>query len=163
MKKLFLDLDGTIAKFNSKRNALERFKIEKGFFRSLKPFKNVNIINEMIINNTNVEIYVISASPNEQADNDKREWLKEYLPNLTDEKICFCRLGYNKAKAIKEQLNIIINNECYLLDDYTNNLIEWKESRGIGIKRITSLANNSTKKWKGLQIKDLKQLEKLFV
>ena len=28
MIKLFLDMDGTLAKFNSKRNALERFENE---------------------------------------------------------------------------------------------------------------------------------------
>ena len=31
MKKIFLDLDGTLAKFNV-RNALQRFATEKGFF-----------------------------------------------------------------------------------------------------------------------------------
>ena len=47
MIKLFLDLDGTLAKFNSKKNALERFDKEQGFFASLKPFKNINVINEL--------------------------------------------------------------------------------------------------------------------
>lgn len=161
-KRLFLDMDGTIAMFNSKRNALERFDKEKGFFSSLKPFVNVNVINEMIINNNNVEIFIISASPNEQADIDKLTWLNTYLPNLSKENICFCRLGQNKAKVIKEQLNIDIDNNCYLLDDYTKNLIEWNNSKGIGIKRLTSLADNSRKLWKGLSIKDLKQLITLF-
>ena len=47
-KRLFLDMDGTLAMFNSKRNALKRFDNEKGFFSSLKPFVNINVINEMI-------------------------------------------------------------------------------------------------------------------
>ncbi len=63
MKKIFLDMDGTIAKFNSKKNALNRFKTEKGFFASLKPFANINSINE-IIQCGNAEIFIISASPN---------------------------------------------------------------------------------------------------
>ena len=162
MKKLFLDMDGTIAKFNSKRNALKRFDNEKGFFSSLKPFANVDIINKMILNNSNVEIFIISASPNEQADLDKLTWLNTYLPNLPKSNICFCRLGQNKAKVIKEQLNIEIDNNCYLLDDYTKNLIEWNNCKGIGIKRLTSLADNSRKIWKGLSIKNLNQLITLF-
>lgn len=162
-KKLFLDMDGTLAKFNSKRNALERFKTEKGFFYNLKPFKNIELINEMVLNNkSSLDIYIISASPNEQADKDKRQWIKKYLSNIEDKNICFCRLGKNKAKEIKEQLNIIIDNNCYLLDDYSNNLFEWKQANGIGIKRLTSLANNSTKKWKGFCIRDLKDLQKIF-
>lgn len=161
-KKLFLDMDGTIAKFNSKRNAIQRFDKEKGFFLSLKPFKYIETINQMIIENQ-IDVFIVSASPNPQADTEKRTWLKTYLPNLSQSNICFCRIGTNKAKAIKEQLNINIDNNCYLLDDYTKNLIEWNNNNGIGIKRITSLADNSRKTWKGLQIKSLKQLSSFLL
>jgi 5'(3')-deoxyribonucleotidase len=155
-------MDGTIAKFNSKRNALARFDNEVGFFSSLKPFAHLDSINSMIQNNE-VEVYVISASPNEQADKDKMTWLKKYLPTLKESNVCFCRLGQNKAQEIKKQLNITIDSNCYLLDDYTKNLIEWKDNKGIGIKRLTSLADNSTKRWTGLNIKDLNQLSTLLI
>jgi 5'(3')-deoxyribonucleotidase len=160
-KKLFLDLDGTIAKFNSKRNALARFDNEVGFFLSLKPFAHLDSIDAMIQQNK-IEIFVISASPNEQADKDKMQWLKNNLPSLKESNICFCRLGQNKAQEIKRQLNITIDSSCYLLDDYTKNLTEWNNCNGIGIKRLTSLADNSTKQWKGLAIKDLRQLATLL-
>ena len=164
MIKLFLDMDGTIAKFNSKRNAIQRFTNEKGFFKSLKPFKYIEVIDNLIKNKSNnqLEIFIISASPNENADAEKREWLRAYLPSLSATNICFCRIGTNKAKAIKEQLNIDIDKDCYLLDDYTNNLIEWNNSNGIGIKRLTSKANNSRKIWKGLTIRSLKELQTMF-
>ena len=161
MKKLFLDMDGTLAMFNSKKNALKRFDNEKGFFTSLKPFVNIDTINQLVDNNV-VEVFIISASPNEQADFDKKQWINTYLPSVKPENICFCRLGQNKAQIIKEQLNIDIDNNCYLLDDYTKNLIEWNNSNGIGIKRLTSLANNSRKIWKGLSIRNLNQLTTLF-
>ena len=154
-------MDGTIAKFNSKKNALNRFASEKGFFASLKPFKYIEAINELI-KSEKVEVFIISASPNEQADTDKMLWLETHLPNLQKSNICFCRIGTNKAKEIKQQLNIDIDNNCYLLDDYTKNLIDWNNNQGIGIKRLTSLADNSTKQWKGLSIKDLRQLIDLF-
>ena len=41
MKRLFIDLDGTIAKFNVK-NALERFDKEKGFFANLGAYVGVD-------------------------------------------------------------------------------------------------------------------------
>jgi 5'(3')-deoxyribonucleotidase len=116
-----------------------------------------------MIQNNEVEVYVISASPNEQADKDKMTWLKKYLPTLKESNVCFCRLGQNKAQEIKKQLNITIDSNCYLLDDYTKNLIEWKDNKGIGIKRLTSLADNSTKRWTGLNIKDLNQLSTLLI
>lgn len=161
MLKLFLDLDGTLAKFNSKKNALKRFDNEKGFFSSLKPYKNIEVINELATCG-NVEVYVISATPNEQADQDKMIWIKTYLNQIKQENICFCRLNENKAKVIKNKLNIEIDKECILLDDYTKNLIEWKNLNGIGIKRLTSKADNSRKIWKDYSIKNLNQLPQVL-
>jgi 5'(3')-deoxyribonucleotidase len=161
MIKLFLDLDGTLAKFNSKKNALQRFDNEKGFFSSLKPYKYIEEINK-IATSGNVEVYIISATPNEQADLDKMIWIKTYLKDIKQENICFCRLNENKAKVINNKLNITIDKECVLLDDYTKNLIEWNNLNGIGIKRLTSLANNKSKKWKGLTLKDLRKLNSML-
>lgn len=160
MIKLFLDMDGTLAKFNSKRNALERFDKEQGFFSSLKPYKYIEFVNELATRD-NVKVFVISATPNEQADKDKMIWLEKYLPNIDKENICFCRIGTNKAKEIKRQLNIDIDKSCLLLDDYTNNLVEWTKANGIGIKRLTTIADNSTKKWKGYCLKDLRYLAEM--
>ena len=58
---------------------------------------------------------------------------------------------------------MVINNNCYLLDDYTKNLIEWESLGGTGIKRLTSVADNSRKLWQGLEIKSLLELNKLFI
>lgn len=44
--KIFLDLDGTLARFNT-RNALNRFKSVEGFFLNLLPYKNIGTINEL--------------------------------------------------------------------------------------------------------------------
>lgn len=162
MINLFLDLDGTLAKFNSKRNALKRFDNEIGFFANLKPYKYIEFVNELATKE-NVNVYIISATPNEQADKDKLIWIKKYLNQINEKNICFCRLNENKAKVIKDKLNITIDNNCLLLDDYTKNLIEWQNFNGIGIKRITSKADNSTKKWQGLCLKDLRQLSSLIM
>ena len=43
MKKIFLDLDGTLAKFNVK-NALKRFDNEIGFFAKLGAYKGIEEI-----------------------------------------------------------------------------------------------------------------------
>ncbi len=155
MIKIFLDLDGTLAKFNVK-NALERFDKEEGFFAKLKAYKNIEIVNELAKTNS---LFIISASPNEQADKDKMIWLEKYLPNINIENITICRLGQNKAQIIQNKYNITINEQCYLLDDYTKNLNEWENFGGKGIKRITFVSDNSTKKWKGLTLKDLKELK----
>lgn len=154
MKKIFLDLDGTLAKFNVK-NALARFAVEKGFFERLGAYKGIETINEMAKAGN---VYIISASPNVQADNDKMKWIAKYLFNIPLKNIVICRVGENKAEIIKSQLNIMIDKTTVLLDDYTKNLVEWESAGGVGIKRLTSVADNSTGKWKGLAIRQLKEL-----
>lgn len=159
MIKLFIDLDGTVAKFNV-RNALERFDKEVGFFAKLGAYKGIEILNTLALSN---QVFVISASPNEQADKDKRTWLDKYLPNIKSENITLCRLGENKAQIIENKYNIKIDNQCYLLDDFSKNLFEWVACGGVGIKRLTSVADNSTGKWKGLAIKNLVELAEVLV
>lgn len=154
MKKIFLDLDGTLAKFNVK-NALQRFDKEKGFFANLGAYKGIEKINEMAKNGN---IYVISASPNEQADIDKIKWVMKYLPNLNILNVVICRCGENKAEVLKNKYNLTLNKECYLLDDYTKNLNEWEQAGGKGIKRLTTVADNSRGLWKGLAIRRLCEL-----
>lgn len=146
---------GTLARFNVK-NALQRFATEKGFFANLKAYKNIEEINELAKGGN---VYIISASPNVQADEDKIEWVCKYLPNinlLTN--VLICRCGDNKAEYLKSK-GLTIDNESYLLDDYTKNLVEWESAGGVGIKRLTKVADNSTGKWKGLAIRNLNQLK----
>jgi len=159
MTRIFLDLDGTLARFNV-RNALERFDKEVGFFANLLAYKGIEVINELALTN---QLFIISASPNEQADNDKLIWLEKYLPNIKQENITLCRLGQNKAQIIQSKYNIVINEECYLLDDYTKNLNEWESFGGKGIKRITTVSDNSTKKWKGLELRHLFELAEILI
>lgn len=154
MNKIFLDLDGTLARFNVP-NALERFDKEEGFFANLLAYKGIEIVNELAKNNN---LFIISASPNEQADKDKMIWLTKYLPNINVENITICRLGQNKAKIIQDKYNITINKQCYLLDDYTKNLNEWESVGGVGIKRLTTVSDNSRKLWKGQTLKQLNEL-----
>ena len=120
MKKIFIDLDGTIARFNV-RNALKRFDNEKGFFSKLLAYKGIEVVNELAKKGN---IYIISASPNTQADIDKMQWIGKYLPNIPKANITICRLGENKAKIIENKYLIKIDSNCLLLDDYTKNLIE---------------------------------------
>lgn len=156
--KLFLDLDGTLAQFNV-RNALKRFDKEQGFFANLKAYKYIELVNTLALEQ---DLFIISASPNEQADNDKMFWLDKHLPNIKKENITLCRIGENKGIILQNKYNITIDRTCYLLDDYTKNLVEWEQLGGTGVKRLTSVADNSRKLWKGLQVKSLLELSKLF-
>lgn len=160
MIRLFLDLDGTLAKFNVP-NALKRFAIEDKFFYNLKPYKNINYINRLA-HQDNIKVYIISASPNIKADIDKKEWIQEYLPTVSSSRVVICRVGENKAEVIKNRLGFSLDKDCILLDDYTKNLTEWESAGGCGIKRLTSVADNSTGKWKGDTLTDLRNIAQVL-
>ena len=112
---IYCDMDGVLANFARKVRAVERFENEKGFFKNLAPIKtNVESIKLLIENDYNV--YILSASPNESADNDKLEWLKKYLPMIKNENIILMRNWQNKADFVKT------NENNLLFDDYMKNV-----------------------------------------
>lgn len=153
MKKLVFDMDGVLANFNVK-DAVNRFDKEKGFFYNLEPlYNNYKVVNELI--NKGVNVYILSASPNKQADKDKRLWLNKYIPNLKKSHIILCRNGQNKAEFIKDIKNSI------LIDDYTFNLINWNNYGGRCYKYING-HNNIKKIHKNYNIKELKNFNKLL-
>lgn len=126
-KKLnvYVDMDGVIADFNNEPNAIERFKIEPNFFRTLKPINKFGF--EQLLNRKDINLFVLTASPNKQADKDKRAWLKYYYPKLKKSHIIMCRLGQNKADFMKTKTGI-------LLDDYGKNCSKWRERGNVAIK-----------------------------
>ena len=71
---VYCDMDGVIADFEGQKNALERFQTEKGFFKQLTPINKEGF--QALLNNPYINLYILSASPNKQADRDKIEWLK---------------------------------------------------------------------------------------
>lgn len=153
-KKIFLDMDGTLARFNVP-NAIERFKEEVGFFENLKAYVGIERVNELARGGN---VYIMSASPNIRADIEKFKWIQRHLPDMPRENIIFCRVGENKAEIIKNKYNIDINSNCILLDDYTKNLEQWEQVGGTGIKRITTASDNSRKLWKGATLKSLRNI-----
>lgn len=146
-------MDGVLANFNEP-NALTRFQTEKGFFANLKPIKNNYLIVSKLIE-MGVNVYILSASPNKQADNDKRKWLKRYIPNLKSNRIIFCRNGENKADFIRDI------KKSTLIDDFTTNCIQWTLKGGVAYKYINDI-NNKTKRHKEYNIFELKNFENLI-
>ena len=126
MKKIYYcDMDGVLANFGAEPNALERFAVEKGFFKNLQPIvENVQALEELSQNNT---IYILSASPNKQADKDKRAWIRQHLPFVKAYNVIICRNGENKADYMKTKKGI-------LFDDYGKNCREWQAKGNISYK-----------------------------
>ena len=166
MKKtinLFVDMDGTIAKFYYKKNCLEKM-YEQGYFAKLPFYSMAMRLNDFAKKDTCVNVYILSAcidSP--YCEQEKVEWLLKYMSNICPTHFIFTKVGESKvlkAKSVVENFNESIN---ILLDDYTYNLEIWQEHSPLcmGIKFLNGI-NDTTKAWQGERVKTFGQLETIL-
>lgn len=132
--RLFIDLDGTVARFyDASPNYLEEM-YEKGYFRNLQPYENMTEgIKLFMEQHKDVEVFALSAKVNGEppyCEAEKQEWLDEYLPEIDREHRLFTEIGHNKAEYIPNG----ISNTDVLYDDYNKNLIDWENSGGVALK-----------------------------
>ena len=156
--KLFVDMDGTIAKFYHTPNYLEKM-YEPGYFVNLKPYAILKTIKQLA-SKSNIEVFVLSACvQSEYCKLEKVAWLDKYLPEVDFEHRILIDVGENKADFIDYDVDTI----NVLLDDYSRNIYEWNEYDfdNIGIKFVNGI-NDKTNKQYNLKVRNGKQLEKLL-
>lgn len=130
MKKIIIycDMDGVLADFDKVPNAVARYKDEQGFFYNLEPIPaNVNAIKQLI--KQGYQVKILSKSPHENADNDKRLWLEKHLPEMKKENMIFARPEQKKIDFVNE----FEKSFSLLLDDYSKNIDEWREQDGLAL------------------------------
>lgn len=132
-KRIFIDMDGTVARFHDEPMYLERM-FEKDFFKDLKPFENLTeALQSYSTEYPNHELYILSAAVNGEPPyclNEKRLWLSTHLPFIEPSHIIFTPIGESKSDYIPGG----ITSNDYLLDDYNINLEQWQENGGQSIK-----------------------------
>jgi 5'(3')-deoxyribonucleotidase len=126
---IYCDMDGVLADFDKVENAVAIYKTQPNFFYDLEPIiENVNAIRQLIAKDYVVKI--LSKSPHENADNDKRKWLAKYLPEIKNENIIFARPEQTKISFVDE----LEKSFSLLLDDYEKNIQEWRNENGLAFK-----------------------------
>lgn len=150
MKKyLYVDMDGTLAQFQKK--PLEEIT-SKGYFRDLPVMVNVvKALRTMMKENDDVIIMILTSVFNDNHSiSDKKCWLHEVIPEITEEQMIFVPYGERKSDYVDQK-------DSFLLDDFSKNLHEWE---GIGIKVYNGInGNNGT--WHGYSIHSDMEPEKL--
>ena len=108
---------------------------EKGFFLNLKPFRSVVRAINTLAKRKDIEVFILSSCISEQCREEKKEWLKKYLPRIPESHYILVEMGCNKALCIGHP----ISHEDVLLDDYNKNLEEWQLAGGHAIKLVNNI------------------------
>jgi len=132
-RRLFVDMDGTLARFHDQVNYLERM-YEKDFFRNLTSFENmVAGVRQFIQLYPDVDVYILSAKVIGEppyCEMEKHAWLDRHLPEIVGERRIFTEMGRPKAEYIPGGLT----KNDFLLDDYNKGLNQWLFDGGSAIK-----------------------------
>ena len=131
-QRIFVDMDGTLARFHDEVKYLERM-FEKGFFLNLKPFNEaIAAINAMLASK-DFDVYILSAAVDGEppfCQAEKNMWLDKYCPHIDTNHRIFTKMGHPKSEFIPGG----IAATDILWDDYNKNLKEWQEAGGIAVK-----------------------------
>ena len=149
--KVFIDLDGTISEYwHSSGKINLKGKYDKGMFINKLPIKSV--IREISIRYKKDEKIILSASPNKEATEEKKEWVRKhikpymeieeeiYIDYNSEDKVEYLE-AYTKEKGIEAR-------NCILIDDHHEYL---KRAEEIGMQvyhpsRLVALNEEREKK-----------------
>lgn len=143
---LFVDMDGTVATW--KEAPRVEVLYEKGYFRNLPPYKEV-IAAVKQMQNIGIKVFVLSAylPDSEHAWREKHEWLDKHMPFIGKDHRLLCPQGIPKPEYVTRTC-MPIDDSCFLLDDYSKNLHEWKAAGGTGVKLVNGV-NGTNGTWTG--------------
>jgi hypothetical protein len=146
-KRLYVDMDGTIAVFNQVSRIETLY--QQGYFLNLEPMSRVlGAVRLIAERNPNIEVNILSAylSDSQYAYTEKSLWLDKHLPEVSPERRVLVPFGTDKSMAIQGGLQA----GDYLLDDYTKNLASWNPAQGI---KLLNGINHTRGTWQGNRIR----------
>ena len=120
MTNYYFDMDGVLANFHEHKDGWKR-AMYYNFIFGLKPFiGNVNLINQLL-ENREMNVYISSLAASEEAKKAKIDWLKKYVPNLSEDHIIIIVGKGKKHENMKTADGILI-------DDKESNCKQWRKA-----------------------------------
>lgn len=142
---IFVDMDGVLAVYD--KNIVE-VMYDEGHFLHCKPHKgNVSLMKELL-NDKELNVFILSSllADSPYIEKEKNEWLDIHIPEVTQDQRIFVPEGTHKSDHIFALYPDFVNQVNVLIDDYTVNLMKWKDAGFIGLKMLNGI-NNSNGMW----------------
>ena len=149
MKRLFIDMDGTLAELQE--GTPFEIVCENGYAANLPVNGNMVDATKSLVklcHKKGVEVFILSAVLDlSHSIPDKDKWLDNVLPGVFDtEHRLYVPYGMNKAEFVLQKLdankNSAFPSQCYLLEDYSK-IREWTEVGGKAIKVFNGVNGRS--------------------
>ena len=142
-RKIFVDMDDCLADFSiTEKNSLERYKTERGFFLNLAPTCFTTWVALRKLQMMGYELFVLTHSPNEQANKEKMMWIERHYPRIFKSIICTLP-NVPKSEYVKNNI---------LIDNWNGNLVDVEKNGGIAIK--TQFHNKGSESWEGYKVRN---------
>lgn len=160
MKRVYFDLDGTLAEWKTASTMLELQ--QKDYFFCLKPTSLIPFANRLA-KRRDIETMTLSQYlPDTYALEDKNRWCDIYTPDIDKEHRVFIPYGVGKAEFIQKTLRRPLTMDDILVDDYSKNLKEWSVAGGTAIKWLNG-TNGHGGTFRGGRIKRVPELKKMIL
>lgn len=123
--RIFIDMDGTLAKFNHNLKS-EEVLYEEGYFYNLPPQENILKAIKQLAKMYPKNVFILSCylSDSKYALKEKEEWLQKHIPEIPVDKWHFVPCGKKKADFVPFN----VTKTDILIDDYGENLKDWKKA-----------------------------------
>lgn len=142
---IFVDMDGVLAIWDDEKS---HEMYSEGFFLNLAPHHGTVELVRNLMNDRQLEVFILSTLllESEFIEDEKNKWLDKYLPEVPYENRFFVPEGVSKSDYLNNAHSIFKGKMNVLIDDYTVNLLSWKDSGYFGLKMLNG-RNGSNGLW----------------
>lgn len=141
LPNLFVDMDGTIARFYDDPNYLQTMYLP-GYYRNLMPYDAALHALRQLSEQKLANILILSTywvdTPNTKQE--KLEWLEEHMADIPHIPLIY-QIPCDKAEKAVEFLGRPLKPTDVLFDDHTRYLKSWENAGGTGIKAVNHTQN----------------------
>ena len=140
-RKIYVDMDGTLNKRRPNASVQETHQL--GFFSSAQPNAGMCALIGTLLD-MGLPVYIASSTYEDgHSENEKREWLERYIPDLPSNRQVYVPYG------VKKQDYLIHTDNDLLISDRTEDELDSWSGKGV---KVLNGHNGKTGRWKGAQI-----------